>query len=150
MGQHNQIRGEDNEILAKLWQVTKDVNDNDMIIGGIKVINNPYQKRENDLPIESNTTNAYFKADAQKNIIQLRIYDKHTHRALMDIDFIDGHINRKTGEIFPAGVAHVQEFTIKKGKPKRNSRSARLLTEQEIQKWGEIIRLANPNVIFRP
>ncbi len=150
MGQHNQIRGEDNEILDKYWQVTKDANGNDMIIGNIKVIHNPHQERENDLPIESNSSDAYFKADVQKRVIQLRVYDEHTHKAIMDIDFIDGHRNKKTGEVFPAGVAHVQEFKMKNGVPVRDSKNARLMTEEEIAKWGDVIRLANPNVKFRP
>jgi hypothetical protein len=109
---------------------------------------NKNEKRENDLPIESNTSEAYFKSDANGNIKQLRVYNPITHKAMFDIDFIDEHRNKKTGELFPLGVAHVQEFKIINGKLVRNSKTARLMTDAEIKKWGSIIMIVNPDVRF--
>lgn len=91
MGHNNALRTDDGIIETQLWTVSKDKSGNDMIIGGVKVIKNPTAKRENDLPIESNTSEAYFKADVNGNIIQLRVYDKVTHKALMDIDIGSEH-----------------------------------------------------------
>ena len=145
MGHNNAIRNDDGIIETKLWEVTKDASGNDRIIGGVKVISNPTAKRENDLPIESNTAEAYFKADVNGDLLQLRVYDKVTHKAVMDIDIGSEH-----GKDFPIGLAHVQEFyTGKNGKPKRR-KDARLMTEAEIDKWGYLIKLANPNVRFKP
>lgn len=150
MGHNNTIRGGDGVIENQLWKVRKDEEGNDQIVAGIKVIYNDSTKRENDLPAESNSAEAYFKSDAKGNIIQLRIYDSVTHKAVMDIDFVDRHKNKQTGEVFEKGVAHVQEFKIKNGVPKRMSRKARYMTNAEIAKWGGAILKANPNVKFRP
>lgn len=136
MGHNNAIRNDDGIIETQLWKLRKDENGNDRIIAGIKVVYNDTEKRENDLPAESNTAEAYFKADSHGNILQLRVYDPITHKAKMDIDFVDEHTNKKSGEVFPKGVAHVQDFKIVNGKPIRDSKNARYMTELEIAKWG--------------
>lgn len=149
MGHNNAIRNDDGIIENQLWKVRKDEEGNDRIVAGIKVIYNDSTKRENDLPIESNTAEAYFKADVNGNIIQLRIYDTVTHKAVMDIDFMDEHKNKRTGEVFESGVAHVQEFKMKDGVPIRISHKARYMTDIEIARWRGAILQANPYVRFR-
>lgn len=63
-------------------------------------------------------------------------------------------------ETFTEGVVHVQEYTTikvwnEKYKKyvdvfKRKSNNARLMTDEEIAKYGPIIHHFNPNVKFRP
>lgn len=144
MGANNSIRGKDGTIINQLWSVTTDSEGIDRVIGGVKVVSNEYVKRKNDLPIEANTSEAYFKSDANGEIIQLRVFDPITHKAIMDIDIGSSH-----GDDFPKGLAHIQEYKKgKKGKPKR-VKSARLMTDSEVEKWGPLIKLANPKVRFR-
>lgn len=86
MGHNNAIRGDDDLIEQKLWRVVKDKDGNDLIIDGYKVIENPNEKRKYELPIESNSSEAYIKYSNSGQYLQVRVYDKKTHKAIMDID----------------------------------------------------------------
>ena len=118
-------------------------------IGGVKVLSNPNAKRD-DLPYHSNTSEAYFKRDSSGEIIQLRVYTER--RAYLDIDInpSDEHTNKKTGEVFAKHIVHVHEWVKTANGSFRRSKEARLMSDAEIKKWGNAIKLANPNVKFKP
>ena len=86
MGHNYVIRGNDGEIEQKIWRVAKDANGNDLIIDGYKVLENPNEKRKYELPIESNSAEAYLKYSNTGQALQVRVYDIITHKAIMDID----------------------------------------------------------------
>ena len=90
----------------------------------------------------SNTSDVYFKLDDQTKLIeQARIYKDR----LVAYDFDWGHTHKEYKE----GVIHVHEWYLnKKGKWVRSNKS-RLLNNSEIEKYGELLKKANPKVMFR-
>lgn len=119
-------------------------------IAGVKVLKNTSNKRSNDLPAYSNTSNMYFKRDSSGEITQLRIYDKSSHGAALDIDINPSkpHEN-KDGSIIPAGVTHVHRWkTNSEGKLVRNKKGE-FLSDEQIKKYGDTLKAANSNVRFR-
>lgn len=100
------------------------------------------------LPILSNTSEVYFKRNATGEIIQARIYKDR--KPVCDFDWDHEHTN-KSGEYFPKGVVHVQKFTLTpEGAWKRHNKKARYMNLQEIARYGELIKLANPNAVLSP
>lgn len=100
------------------------------------------------LPIYSNTSEVYFKRNAQGKIIQARIYKDR--KPVCDFDWDHTHTN-KPGEKFEEGVVHVQPFRLKPdGTWKRESKKARYMSLEEMRRYGELIKKANPNVKLRP
>ena len=59
------------------------------------------------------------------------------------------HKNAGEKTVFPKGVVHVQSYSVS-DIGIRYSNNARLMTEAEIKKYGEILKAFNPNVKFRP
>lgn len=113
------------------------------------------------LPAYSKTCDLYFYPGANGLAKQAKLYRKG--RMVLDFDWDHPHHNiRKNGEgeSFPIGVIHVQEYVVTKIRnPKtgkfidkfiRRSNNARLMTEAEIEKYGELIHYFNPYVKFRP
>ncbi len=95
----------------------------------------------------ANTSDMYFKIDNNGNVIQGRLYIDR--KSVLDFDWDHSHTNKKTGESFLKGTVHVQEYYVNnKGELRRNSK-ARLMTEEEIKKYGPLIHAFNPNVKFR-
>lgn len=100
------------------------------------------------LPIFSNTSEVYFKRNPQGEIIQARIYKDR--KPVCDFDWDHAHTN-KSGEKFEAGVVHVQSFEQKNdGTWKRISNKARYMSNEEMERYGELIKKANPNAKLRP
>lgn len=100
------------------------------------------------LPILSNTSEVYFKTNANGEIIQARIYKDR--KPACDFDWDHNHTN-KNGEKFEKGTVHVQPFKKDaKGNWKRDDKHARYLSNEEIQRYGELIKKANPNAKLRP
>lgn len=94
------------------------------------------------LPQYSNTSKIYFKLDENGEIEQARIYDDR--RVALDIDW--GHNHHE----FKKGIAHVHEYY--KGKDSkwhRDEKGVRLLNNDEMKKFGELLKKANPYVKFR-
>lgn len=119
-------------------------------IAGVKVLKNTSNKRSNDLPAYSNSSNMYFKRDASGEIVQLRVYDESSHGAILDIDINPSkpHEN-KDGSIIPAGVTHVHTWKKNaKGKLVRNKKGE-YLSDEQIKKYGDKIRAANSSVRFK-
>lgn len=112
-----------------------------------KVINGNSDEKDElfheSLPIFSNTSEVYFKRNDEKphEIEQARIYKNR--KAALDFDWGHGH-----GE-HEKGVVHVQEwYCNNKGKWVRRKK-ARGLSNEEIERYGELIKLANPNARLR-
>ncbi len=100
------------------------------------------------LPIFSNTSEVYLKQNASGEIIQARIYNNR--RPVCDFDWDHSHTN-KSGEQFEIGVVHVQPFKQKaNGDWMRDSKKARYMSNDEIARYGELIKLINPNIKLRP
>lgn len=100
------------------------------------------------LPIFSNTSDVYFKINANGEIVQARIYKDR--KPVCDLDWDHSHTN-KSGEKFEKGVVHVQPFKQKNdGSWHRDSKKARYMSTEEIDKYGELIKKANPNAKLRP
>lgn len=94
------------------------------------------------LPHYSNTSKVYFKLDENGQIEQARIYDGR-HSAL-DIDWGHSH------HVFQKGIAHVHEYyQDKDGTWKRDKDHARHLNNDEMKKYGELLKKAYPNIKFR-
>ena len=94
------------------------------------------------LPVHSNTPGAiYVKVDgSEKKPIQIRVYEGRT--ASFDLDW--GHTHDAS---HPKGVVHVQFFD-KDGK--RSTKKVRFMNNEEMKKYGPILRYLNPDVKFRP
>ncbi len=86
-----------------------------------------------NLPSMSNTSSIYFRMGKEGHIDQMRTYENRN----MALDFDWGHTHRN----IPKGVVHVQN---------RFTKETRLMNNEEIKKYGSILRKADPNVRFRP
>lgn len=118
-------------------------------IEGVKVLYNDMNKRSNDLPAYSNTSDMYFKRDASGEIVQLRVYDKQ-HRAMYDIDINPKRShNNKDGTTILAGITHIHEWKVDANGNLVRGRKARLLTKSEIKKYGKKLEAANKNVKYK-
>lgn len=115
------------------------------------------------LPAYANTCDIYFYPDKDKVAVQAKLYGSDK-KMLQDFDWNHTHKNKdKYGnitEIFPKGIVHVQEYSVTKRKDnktgkwkdhfKRKSNKARLMTSEEIKKYGPILLKFNPTLKFRP
>lgn len=99
------------------------------------------------LPTLSNSSEVYLKKDGEGNIVQARIYKDR--KPVCDFDWNHPHENAN-GEKFPEGVVHVQPW-IKdaKGYYRRDYKHARYMSNEEIARYGELIKLANPHAKLR-
>lgn len=106
--------------------------------------------RHSSLPLYSDTSDMYFKVGRSGQIIQARFYIDRS--SVLDFDWSHRHCNTKgDGQVFNEGVVHIQPYAINKnGKLKRSSMQARLMTDEEIEKYGPIIHYFNPDVKFKP
>ena len=102
------------------------------------------------LPAYADTSDMYFRVGSDGNVVQGKLYLDRKH--CVDFDWGHTHVNRKgDGKIFPKGVVHVQVYPVNKnGKVTRLSDNARYMSNEEIAKYGGIIRAFNPDVKFRP
>ena len=92
------------------------------------------------LPEYSNTGKIYFKENRNGEIIQMRIYVNR--KASLDFDWGHEHKN------FSKGVVHVHLWTLdSKGKHIRNEPRG-LMSNKEIELYGNILKKANPNIKF--
>lgn len=96
------------------------------------------------LPQYSNTSEVYFKIDdISKQIEQARVYKDR--KVFLDFDW--NHTHKQ----FEVGLVHVHEWKFnKKGKWIRDESNVRYMTDAEIERYGELLKLANPNIKFKP
>lgn len=98
------------------------------------------------LPSRSGKSDFYARSGKKTGeIVQVKLYKDR----LQSIDFDWGHNHTegkgKNKTIFPEGVVHVQEY--------RNGERAnitRYMNNEEISFFGDLFRLLNPSVKFRP
>lgn len=94
------------------------------------------------LPYYANTSEAYLKLNEFGVVEQMRIYEGRT--VAKDFDFGHSHTN-KDGHQYIKGVVHVQEYI----NGKRES-EARYMNNEEIKKYGALLKKANTNIKLRP
>jgi hypothetical protein len=108
--------------------------------------------RHTGLPRGAGDSDMYFCLDNKGQVKQGRLYKNRL--LVADFDWGHEHTNDPTkggnAETFPKGTVHVQEFKqITRDGAIRTSENARLMTDEEISKYGQIILHFNPNVRFR-
>ncbi len=100
------------------------------------------------LPTFSKSSEVYLKADKDGNVVQARIYNDR--KPVCDFDWDHSHQNAN-GEKFEKGVVHVQEFRQNSnGAWERLSKEARYMSNDEIERYGELLRKLKPDIKFRP
>lgn len=93
------------------------------------------------LPAFSNTSDIYVGLGPGNQPRQMRLYIGRKQT----IDFDWGHAHRNSdGRTFDKGVVHVQRYPGAKGN------EARYLNNNELKKYGDIIKYFCPNVKLRP
>ncbi len=99
------------------------------------------------LPTYASTSDLYLRANSTGQVVQAKLYVSRRHC----LDFDWGHQHKNAGEktVFPKGVVHVQTYSAD-NIGIRHSNNARLMTENEIKKYGAILKIFNPKVKFRP
>ena len=101
------------------------------------------------LPTFSNTREVYLKVNDKGEVVQARVYKDR--KPVCDFDFDHEHTNPKSGEKFPPGVVHVQEWKQRSnGGFYRDSKHARYMSNDEISRYGELIKIVNSTVKLRP
>lgn len=111
-----------------------------------KVINGPQDPKDESfhesLPLYSDTSEVYFKkSDEGEHLIeQARVFKDR--QPSIDIDW--GHTH---GE-FKEGTVHVHEWVPKPGGGFKR-KPPRLATAAELERYGELIKKANPNLKLR-
>ena len=96
-------------------------------------------------PLFSHSSDIYMTRDPDTKIpSQARVYKNHEPNK----DFDWGHDHKEHGVVlFPKGVVHVQTWT-KGADGKWNRSKPRLMTQAEIDKYGALLKAADPNVKF--
>lgn len=96
------------------------------------------------LPKWSKGSKIYFKRDDTgiHPIEQMRVFEKR--RAFLDFDWNHSHKN------FKRGTVHVHEWGYNTEGKWSRSKNPRYMSEQEIKKYGELLKNANSDVKFLP
>ncbi len=95
----------------------------------------------------------YFKAGRDGKVIQGSYYSKD-RKIVLNFDWGHEHYNNPKkggdGRRFKKGVVHVQLYTTdKNGNVVRKNYNARMMNNEEMKKFGKIIRTYNPSAKFR-
>ncbi len=98
------------------------------------------------LPAYSNTSDFYAHTGSKSGeFVQVKFYEKRSQS--VDFDWGHNHMEGKGKNrvIFPEGVVHVQTYS-------NGNRTGitRYMSNEEIEKYGSILKTLNPNVKFRP
>ena len=122
-----------------------------VIINGVKgrviALADRFDNRKDNLPTYSNTSDIYFRKNENDEVVQGKVY--LSREMIMDFDWGHSHRNSSNGDFIPAGTIHVQVYKKdRNGHFVRLSSDARRMSDAEKEKYGQIIRHFNPNVIF--
>ena len=103
------------------------------------------------LPLAAGTSAMYLRLDKFGNPVQARLYVNRY--SSIDFDWGHSHYNNPKkggdGKVFNKGVVHIQEYKIKSdGTVERISYNARLANDEEINKYGEILKSFAPKIKF--
>ena len=100
------------------------------------------------MPFYSQHSDVYLKMESDSDeIIQAIIYKNR--RAVLEIDWGHSHHGKKGHPSFKEGEVHVHTLTEENGKVVRSKEPARWMNDEEMKKYGPIIRYANPNAKMR-
>lgn len=100
-----------------------------------------------NLPQFANTSDMYFRKNA-KGVCQARVYINHA--TFLDFDWSHNHTNKGDGRKFECGTIHVQTWSRNSdGSFTQLSDDARMMSNEEIKKYGPLIRKFCKNVKFR-
>lgn len=100
-----------------------------------------------NLPQFANTSDMYFRNNAN-GVCQGRVYIDHA--TFLDFDWSHRHTNKGDGRTFERGTIHVQMWSRNSdGSFTRHSDDARMMSNQEIQKYGPLIRKFCSEARFR-
>lgn len=100
-----------------------------------------------NLPYYANTSDLYFRQN-RNGVCQARLYINN--RTFLDLDWSHNHTNTNNGRQFAVGVVHVQYWQKDdNGRFLRSNSDARYMNNEEIKKYGPIIRYYCPTVKFR-
>lgn len=95
------------------------------------------------LPMYSNTAEVYLKLSDKTNLIeQARIYTDR--KACFDFDW--GHTHDAD---HPKGIVHVHEWFVGKDGQLKRGHKVRLMNNDEMARYGELLKKAFPNIKFR-
>jgi len=100
-----------------------------------------------NLPFYANSSEVYFRP-GPNGPCQARVYAGQ--KLYLDFDWSHSHTNKKDGRHFPAGTVHVQIWEEQKdGSFKRLTDEARYMNNQEMKRYGPILRYYYPSIKFR-
>jgi hypothetical protein len=120
------------------------------IVNGVKgkvIAERKGKKDHTNLPKYSGTSDMYFRRN-NNGIIQARLYIGN--KKVLDFDWGHEHSNKEDNRKFPIGTVHVQLWVDKgNGDFSRQSNDARYMNNEEMKKYGPLIKAFNPNVKFR-
>lgn len=101
----------------------------------------------------SNTSDVYFRPNDEGVACQAKVYTVRS--MILDFDWSHPHMNKKDGRNFEKGVVHVQQYQFIKidenGKHvfQRMSDNARCMNNQEMKRYGPLLKHFCPTVKFR-
>lgn len=117
---------------------------------------NEFKTSHNDLPAYGGTSEIYFAPGPDGFASHAKVYGSD-RRMCKDFDWDHEHKN-KDGTIFEKGIIHVQEYSVARYKDAKTGKwkdrfvrkkAARLMTEDEIKKYGPILLHFNPKLKFK-
>lgn len=120
-----------------------------VVVNGIK---GKIVKRADDpnshsaLPFYSGTSDVYFRR-TEKGICQARVYLER--KMMLDFDWGHSHTNKSDKQSFKTGVVHVQTWQWHSDGSFKRQPDARLMTSDEIRKYGKVIHHFAPDAKFR-
>ena len=101
------------------------------------------------LPFYSNTSDVYLKIERDGTLIEQAIIYQN-RKAVLEFDWGHNHNGKNGHPSFKKGEVHVHELHQIDGKVRRNSKvQPRWMNTEEMTKYGDIIRFANPNAKMR-
>ena len=101
------------------------------------------------LPFYSKTSDVYLKIKRDGNEVEQAIVYVN-RKAVIEFDWGHNHKGKKGHPSFVEGEVHVHELHEVNGVVRRNSKvEPRWMSTEEMAKYGDIIRYANPNAKMR-
>lgn len=98
------------------------------------------------LPFYSGTSDVYFRKN-ENGICQARVYLER--KMMIDFDWGHSHTNKSDKQSFKSGVVHVQTWQWRSDGSFKRQPDARLMTGEEIRKYGKLILHFAPDAKFR-
>ncbi len=100
------------------------------------------------LPFYSNTSDVYLKIIDDGDWVEKAIVYEN-RKAVLEFDWGHPHKGRSGSPSFEAGMVHVHELHEVDGVVVRKKQQPRYMNNEEMAKYGDVIRYANPNAKMR-